>query len=494
MWQRLKLRDWYDGIKLDAFEECRIINCQIAEPDAAGVAIIAGKTADAAQGANLYIINVFQRGTNGTDGVGGTAVGATGLKIMDADAVFVINSDFGGNVDDSLLIEASTRSSNHHFTQTFFDATKNGANVRIGGNAPKTHIQFTGCWFASAGRETGGSATAKNFWVEDEGVGNNTIASMVITGGLFFNANGIAIHVESNSAEIQFNGITVHAQGGSDTAGHTHGAYINTSNDTANNIAPSFRNCRFTTTPTQAGDDSIHYTATNRQHAVSNNYLAGDLDLTTSVPYIVWGNWSLTTATTHRLYKGNARFDSPVGIGAAPEATIAMKVRMDVATVLYGYTDLAGGTKKGVEGYASNTGTANYGVYATATGATTNHHFHDAAGNYSDATAWHDVSDPAQKALIREVRDSDSKEFYSILDKIKVKGYRYKSEVPDGEDPKDTIERFGVLADELPDFLSSQDKKGVSGSRLATYLIVVIQYQKKLIDDLRLRVKALEAK
>jgi len=112
--------------------------------------------------------------------------------------------------------------------------------------------------------------------------------------------------------------------------------------------------------------------------------------------------------------------------------------------------------------------------------------------------------------------------FYDLLDELKVKSFRFKAEIPISgydevkkikekhtgrlkpapiyDDPEKAPERFGLMADELPDFLSSKDKKGLNANRIAAFVLTIVQHQKKLIadmrieiDDLKIRVEALES-
>ena len=479
--ERLKLKDWFHGMVFEAYEEVRVTDVQIAEPDGAGIAIQAGITAGAAQGANLYITRLFQRGSNGTDGVGGTAVGSIGLKIMDTDAVFVFDSDFGGNVDDDLLIEASTRSNNHHFNNVFFDATKNGANVRIGGAAPKSDIQFTGCWFASAGQEAGGSTTARNFWVEDEGAGNS-ISNMTINGGIFFNARGSAIVVEANSAQINFNGITVKSQGGGGQAGHTHGAYIDTG---LNNQSVSFRNSQFLTSPGQAADDSIHYTANTRQYALIGNALAGGLD----------DNGNAYMRRSNTVNGGNLTSSS--GFDVTGNSTLHARIEVD---------ELKAGNPTG--GY-KGLGTINaVAVYDDNVLLGPDYALESYVDGEIDFEKW---DGRAKKKLRRELdyenvlkkdkKDKDGKSIKLIDVDEKVKNKKHEAAnrfEPELNFNIDNYSAFWKTKKHLPSFLSiesilsgEEDKPSVGD--FVNRLIEAIEVQAIHIDQLNKRLKVLEA-
>ena len=202
-----------------------------------------------------------------------------------------------------------------------------------------------------------------------------------------------------------------------------------------------------------------------------------------------------------------------VGVGAAAESVsqllgMAPDAQSAIYQGVHGYTLSDATTNYGVKGTAyGGGGTNNYGVYGQAANAgTLNHSFHDAHGNYSDATAWHDVSDPAKKALIRNLVVGEAQAMYALLDQVAVKGYRYKSEIPIlgyrktkkiknelGEmepepildSPEKAPERFGFMANELPPFLSSPGKKGVAAGRIASFNTICLQHQKTLIEQLQ---------
>lgn len=161
-------------------------------------------------------------------------------------------------------------------------------------------------------------------------------------------------------------------------------------------------------------------------------------------------------------------------------------------------------------------GTNNIGVFGASGNAANNYPFKDSFGNYSAAARWEDVSDPERKTLIRDLKPGEDNEFYSMLNGFHIKGYRMKAEVPIigyseteveindmGEempkpilgDPELIRELFGLLANDpdLPEFIPGLDKKGIGAGGIASYLIVICQYQKKLISDLEQRTELLEA-
>lgn len=184
-----------------------------------------------------------------------------------------------------------------------------------------------------------------------------------------------------------------------------------------------------------------------------------------------------------------------VGIGITPNSNIGLYINNDTGvfpTGISAWGKDTDGDAYGGQFYASisNTGD-NVGCYAYAANAGSGnaYPFKDVYGNYSDASGWHDVSDPAMKTNIRDLTQKDVSYFYNLLDGIEVKGYRYKAELKERKD--ETPERFGMMANELPDFLTGKDKKGISAGRIVSYLIPIIQYQKKEIELLKEKIETL---
>ncbi len=263
VFEKIKLKDWFNGILLNSFEQCWILDSQFAEPGGAGTALQVGILAASAQGANLNIRDCFFRGTDGVDGVGGSAVGDTGIKILDADAVFMTNTDIGGFITNDLAITPQTRAANHHFTQCFFDATKNGACLSVGGAGVKQEITFTGCWFASAGQETGGSTTAPGIEILNVG----SYRKLQFNGGRVFNTKGIGVKYQA-AGEVQFNGVYIQNNGIGGIADQNHGFLVDTP---LNQYSAHIHDCVF---GGNNGDD-IKTTANSRFYTVQNCYIPG---------------------------------------------------------------------------------------------------------------------------------------------------------------------------------------------------------------------------
>lgn len=219
----------------------------------------------------------------------------------------------------------------------------------------------------------------------------------------------------------------------------------------------------------------------------------------------------------------NLVVDNQAGFGAGIQAAYqlysqAPDAQSTIQTAIHGYTLSDAVDNYGMVGIAAGGGgTNNYGVYGNAINAPGNNYpFYDVHGNYTSAARWEDVSDPERKALIRDLRSGEDEEFYSMLDGFHVKGYRMKAEIPIlgysetevdidelGEErskpildePEKARELFGLLANDpdLPEFIPGLDKKGIGAGGIASYLIVICQYQKELINDHEQRIEQLEA-
>jgi hypothetical protein len=193
------------------------------------------------------------------------------------------------------------------------------------------------------------------------------------------------------------------------------------------------------------------------------------------------------------------RVDGRAAIGAVPSAAIQLYVstadaQSAVTVGVEGRTISDAVNNYGMLGIAEgNLATNNYAVYGRSQNASgNNYHFRDFAGNYSDATGWHDVSDPKMKTRIRDMTEKDRELFYELLDNLHLKGYKLKTEIK--EKNWTAPERFGLLANDpdLPSFLTSKGREGIAAGQVATYLIGVIQHQKGLIGELETRITQLE--
>jgi len=235
-----------------------------------------------------------------------------------------------------------------------------------------------------------------------------------------------------------------------------------------------------------------------------------------------------------------------VGIGVTPSAGDFEVRSVNIQnTAIYGQSDKASGTIRGVQGVAAGASTKNTGVFAEASGATTNYGFEDNQGNYSKLVApygW--VTGASYRRYKFDIEEFNAKkidDYYAALDTMKVHKYKVKKEIPiigydkteeeiDQEitaeesadlvkgkkwdeldkktarikkmearkpilgDPQDAPDRWGLMVDDLPNFLQTENNDGFSNAMFDNYFWLIVQHQKKLIEDLTARVEALEAK
>lgn len=207
-----------------------------------------------------------------------------------------------------------------------------------------------------------------------------------------------------------------------------------------------------------------------------------------------------------------------IGFSMASDGNIGAGVAPDVNTRLYASNNYTAGLSIGLIGRSNGANAnANWGVYATAINSSgDNHHFQDSAGNNSDAGGWNDVSDPARKALIRNITAQQIEQMYNELDNCHIKSCRYRGEMIigwekekgyvdefDGRETglrpiyglaEDAPERFSFMANDpdLPEFLRTKDGKSIGAGRIAVYDILMTQHHKELIKELKQRVEVLE--
>lgn len=173
----------------------------------------------------------------------------------------------------------------------------------------------------------------------------------------------------------------------------------------------------------------------------------------------------------------------------APDAQLAIYIG------IYGSTYSDATVNYGVAGRAlGGGGTNNIGVYGNAANATNNYPFKDVHGNYSDASAWQDVSDPKKKAYIRDLKSDEYTSMYEKLDDMTIKGYRMRDDLQYYDSLQEIPETYGLMANDsrLPQFIVGRDKKGIAAGKVATFLLACVKQQKEIIKQLNERLKALE--
>ncbi|OYY06646.1 MAG: hypothetical protein B7Y67_18790, partial [Polynucleobacter sp. 35-46-11] len=138
-------------------------------------------------------------------------MGNYGIVIYDVDAVFAVNTDIGAFLISDMLINPNTRAANHYFTQCFFDSTKSSDCVTIQGAGTKQQLNFNACWFASAGKLTGGNIEACGLRVFDTGL----YQDIIFSGCKFYNNSGSGVLSEAKNWDAAFSGCNFFANGAS---------------------------------------------------------------------------------------------------------------------------------------------------------------------------------------------------------------------------------------------------------------------------------------
>lgn len=207
LFTRIRITGHFNGFNFVGFEQTELLSCSITKPSGAGAAIICGTAGSAGQGANLLINSCFLRGQD--DVTQTNTLGNYGIVIFDVDAVWGLDTDIGAFLLNDMLIEPSTRSANHYFTQCFFDATVGSDCVQIKGAGVKQQITFNGCWFASAGKLAGGNIEACGLRAFNAGA----YQDIIFSGTRFFNSAGSGILVEFPNCDFVISGCSFYFNG-----------------------------------------------------------------------------------------------------------------------------------------------------------------------------------------------------------------------------------------------------------------------------------------
>lgn len=169
------------------------------------------------------------------------------------------------------------------------------------------------------------------------------------------------------------------------------------------------------------------------------------------------------TVTTSTMTGITALNGLGLSIGANTVAQSGGAVTVTTASALYVQKVVAGSMVTITNNYLINTDTA--GCFCTAAG------------------VWTDTSTETHKESIATVAKGKA---LAMLDSIRAVEFRYRPEFTDGVD----TERYGVIAEEVPEFLASPGHNGVAAQHLAGYVLAVV---KDLADQLAMANKRIEA-
>lgn len=193
-------------------------------PSDAGVGIRIGQDVPnppVAQFGEIHLDNCHMLGCEQLSG-GVGALGTYGFIIRDGDAVYMTHCTTFGHVTSGMVIVAGDfiASNNHFFSQCIFDTTQNGPAVDlIAGAGGINRLQFSSCWFSSAGTIAPGGG--------DDGIGFRSVGlvnGVLLTGCNFIanNANGLYIDCNiSGGGDFILTGSRVMG-GGAGGSGATH--------------------------------------------------------------------------------------------------------------------------------------------------------------------------------------------------------------------------------------------------------------------------------
>lgn len=193
--ENLEIKKQFNGLAFKKYEFVWMDNVLIWDPASSttGIGVQIGQTtsSNVNQGSEIYLRGVQIAGTNLS---GGTPYLGAGFLIEDTDAVYMTACGCTGVDGNALKIVANAAGhnpSNHFIVQSVFDATKNGDAAYVTGGGSVNLLQMAGCWFASAGRLSGGSTTACGFKADLTG----SLLTSRMVGCTVYNTNGNGVRL-----------------------------------------------------------------------------------------------------------------------------------------------------------------------------------------------------------------------------------------------------------------------------------------------------------
>jgi hypothetical protein len=129
--------------------------------------------------------------------------------------------------------------------------------------------------------------------------------------------------------------------------------------------------------------------------------------------------------------------------------------------------------------------TGNVGIGIDASTSSTHLLAMKSGGYYDSGTGnWVDVS---SRVFKQDIVSPYSDPVLSILDSIEVVNYRYKAEVKNSEAARVHI---GIIAEDAPELLVTQDKDGLSTPDCIGFLLAVVKELKKKVEDLEAQLRS----
>jgi len=232
------------------------------------------------------------------------------------------------------------------------------------------------------------------------------------------------------------------------------------------------------------------------------NYFDGQTQIASDTNGLVLGagqDASIVYSGSHMVFDsqlvgtGGFQFNNGnMGVGVAPNAGRKLYsfagTGAAIVVGIVGKTSSTAAGNSGMEGYADGAGITNRGVYGSATNASNNYHFEDAAGNYSTSAAggsWVDAACTLNKK--KDIEDISDTEMNKIISVVKnMRPIKYKAKL----DPEKELVGF-ALDEGFPECAIDRDNEGkitgYMGGKLGMYNLVIIR---NLIE----RIEALENK
>lgn len=245
MFRDIEITKQFNGIGLQKFSFCWVQNLFGHQWAGGGVGLQIGQasTGGVNQGAGGGIDMVEIYGSDGVRGAGNPIL-LQPLVVEDCEGIAISNCAFGAGLTNSAKFATNDSTvSNHLLSNLFitncsFDLTKNGHSVHITGAGDIARLKFNNCWFVSAGRGTGGSATANGLRIDCR-----IAYSSEFTGCNFYLTQGTGAYIATASgpADLIISGCRFYQNGLTDTAANADGLYVATS---AAGEAPIITGCR----------------------------------------------------------------------------------------------------------------------------------------------------------------------------------------------------------------------------------------------------------
>lgn len=218
---RVKISRHFNGLNFPQFETCFLEEVSVVNPSGSGTGVIVGTQSASNQGAGLTLLNCFIRGNDETV-VGATAVGMNGVAAYDIENLVIINSDIGSVIGDAVILSPQTRIAFCYFLNAYFDATVSGNNLHIGGTGSKLSMNFSACWFASAGVFNAGAANCSGLLIDNAGV----YQDLLFNGCRFINSSGVGAVINTPYLSINITGCSFVGCGSNASSGLRNGILV----------------------------------------------------------------------------------------------------------------------------------------------------------------------------------------------------------------------------------------------------------------------------